>query len=111
MVRAGKALGSGVGSVAQSLLTLFWMLLAAPGWQHFLFSTSKRCLFASFYSNMVWLCSHSRSVCVFYLFNLPSEGRQGTSVVSCNRMVPAGVSHVSPQRLLSDTVIIFLAVL
>lgn len=43
--------------------------------------------------------------CVFCIFfNRPREGRQGTSVVSCNRMVPAGVSHVSPQRLLSDPV-------
>ncbi|XP_040013425.1 SUN domain-containing protein 1 isoform X2 [Xiphias gladius] len=30
VVRAGKALGSGVGTVAQKLLSLFWMLLAAP---------------------------------------------------------------------------------
>ncbi|KAM6966880.1 SUN domain-containing protein 1 isoform 5-T5 [Tautogolabrus adspersus] len=30
VVRAGKALGSGVGSVLQRLLSLFWMLLAAP---------------------------------------------------------------------------------
>ncbi|XP_070838265.1 SUN domain-containing protein 1 isoform X4 [Chaetodon trifascialis] len=30
MVRAGKALGSGAGTVVQRLLSLFWMLLAAP---------------------------------------------------------------------------------
>ncbi|XP_074512816.1 SUN domain-containing protein 1 isoform X9 [Sebastes fasciatus] len=30
VVRAGKALGSGVGTVVQRLLSLFWMLLAAP---------------------------------------------------------------------------------
>uniref|UniRef100_A0A4W6BSS4 Sad1 and UNC84 domain containing 1b n=1 Tax=Lates calcarifer TaxID=8187 RepID=A0A4W6BSS4_LATCA len=30
VVRAGKALGSGVGTVAQKLLSLFWILLAAP---------------------------------------------------------------------------------
>ncbi|GAA6214065.1 SUN domain-containing protein 1 [Lates japonicus] len=30
VVRAGKALGSGAGTVAQKLLSLFWMLLAAP---------------------------------------------------------------------------------
>ncbi|XP_019957397.1 SUN domain-containing protein 1 isoform X7 [Paralichthys olivaceus] len=30
VVRAGKALGSGVGTAAQKLLSLFWMLLAAP---------------------------------------------------------------------------------
>nr|XP_020475536.1 SUN domain-containing protein 1-like isoform X2 [Monopterus albus]XP_020475537.1 SUN domain-containing protein 1-like isoform X2 [Monopterus albus]XP_020475538.1 SUN domain-containing protein 1-like isoform X2 [Monopterus albus] len=30
VVRAGKALGSGVGTVAQKLLSLLWMLLAAP---------------------------------------------------------------------------------
>uniref|UniRef100_A0A3Q1JV22 SUN domain-containing protein n=2 Tax=Anabas testudineus TaxID=64144 RepID=A0A3Q1JV22_ANATE len=30
VVRAGKALGSGVGTVAQRLLSLFWMLLTAP---------------------------------------------------------------------------------
>ncbi|XP_070778706.1 SUN domain-containing protein 1 [Enoplosus armatus] len=30
VVRAGKALGSGAGSVVQRLLSLFWMLLAAP---------------------------------------------------------------------------------
>ena len=30
------------------------------------------------------------------VFNPPREGRQGTCVVSCNRMVPAGVCHVSP---------------
>lgn len=30
VVRAGKAVGSGVGTVAQRLLSLFWMLLAAP---------------------------------------------------------------------------------
>lgn len=38
------------------------------------------------------------------LLNLHSEGRQGTSVVSGNRMVPAGVSHVCLQRLLSHAV-------
>ncbi|KAI3359843.1 hypothetical protein L3Q82_014197, partial [Scortum barcoo] len=32
VVRAGKALGSGAGTVVQRLLSLFWMLLAAPGW-------------------------------------------------------------------------------
>ncbi|XP_062263566.1 SUN domain-containing protein 1 isoform X1 [Platichthys flesus] len=31
VVRAGKALGSGVGTVAQKSLSLFWMLLATPG--------------------------------------------------------------------------------
>ncbi|XP_035510144.1 SUN domain-containing protein 1 isoform X4 [Morone saxatilis] len=30
VVRAGKALGSGAGTVVQGLLSLFWMLLAAP---------------------------------------------------------------------------------
>ncbi|KAL7378582.1 hypothetical protein ABVT39_015937 [Epinephelus coioides] len=30
VVRAGKALGSGVGTVVQRLLSLFWILLAAP---------------------------------------------------------------------------------
>ncbi|XP_068574345.1 SUN domain-containing protein 1 isoform X7 [Cebidichthys violaceus] len=30
VVRAGQALGSGVGTVVQTLLSLFWMLLAAP---------------------------------------------------------------------------------
>ncbi|XP_076607796.1 SUN domain-containing protein 1 isoform X9 [Chaetodon auriga] len=30
VVRAGKALGSGAGTVVQRLLSLFWMLLAAP---------------------------------------------------------------------------------
>ncbi|XP_071329775.1 SUN domain-containing protein 1 isoform X6 [Trachinotus anak] len=30
VVRAGKALGSGAGTMAQKLLSLFWMLLAAP---------------------------------------------------------------------------------
>lgn len=40
----------------------------------------------------------------FVFFFLNSEGRQRTSVVSCNRMVPAGVSHVSAQRLLSNPV-------
>ncbi|KAM6913898.1 SUN domain-containing protein 1 isoform 1-T1 [Lycodopsis pacificus] len=30
VVRAGQALGSGVGAVVQTLLSLFWMLLAAP---------------------------------------------------------------------------------
>lgn len=37
-MRAGKALGSGVGTAAQRVLSLFWMLLAAPGqWLLFLF--------------------------------------------------------------------------
>lgn len=31
VVNAGKALGSGAGSAFQKLLSLFWMLVAAPG--------------------------------------------------------------------------------
>lgn len=41
VLRAGKALGSGAGSVLQRLLSVFWMLLAAPGWLH-------SCFFLSF---------------------------------------------------------------
>lgn len=109
MVRAGKALGSGAATAVQRLLSLFWMLLAAPGWLC-LFSHFRN-MFSFFFA--IWAdCVLILCMCfVFYvyiyiynLFNLPSEGRQGTSVVSCSRMVPAGVSHVSPQRLLSDTV-------
>ena len=101
-VRAGKALASGVGTVAQKSLSLLWILLAAPGLLHFILTYLHLLLF----SRATW--SHHvliPSLNVFKnVFNPPREGRQGTRVVSCNRMVPAGVCHVSPQRLLSDTV-------
>ena len=54
----------------------------------------------SLLGNVVCLCSHPRPM----WFILSSEGRQGTAVVSCYRMVPAGFPHVCPQRVLSDTV-------
>ena len=93
----------GRGSAAEAALTL----LDAPGcsWSVLLFShlwnMRRLCIFLGKYNLIVFSFSVYFFLC---LFNLSSEGRQGTSVVSCNRMVPAGVSHVCPQRLLSDTV-------
>lgn len=39
--------------------------------------------------------------------NISSESKQRFALVPWERMVPAGVSDVSPQRLLSDTVRIY----
>lgn len=106
VVRAGKALGSGAGSALQRLLALFWMLLAAPGWLEHLFLSicCEICIDFKQQDPIVF----SFSVCTHFFpsfyFHLPSEGRQGTSVLSCHRMVPAGVSRVCFQRLLPDTV-------
>lgn len=43
-------------------------------------------------------------MCISLSLNVYSEGSEETSVVSGNRMVPAGVSHVCFQCLLSHTV-------
>ena len=98
VVRSGKVLGCSAMRALQSLLSLFWMFLTGPGWWSR--AVSLQCIFTVLH---VPNCNHAYFL-LSLLLNLCSKGRQGTSVVSGNRMVPAGVSHVCPQCLLSHAV-------
>lgn len=91
VARASRGLGSGVGTVALTLVSLLWMILTAPGWWHF----PRKCI--------VRFSDHFSRPCVSRL-NPSSEGRPGIRVVSCKRLVPAGVAHVCTQCLLSHKV-------
>ena len=91
---AGKALGSGVGTVVrtvvQRLLSVFWMLLAAPGqWQFFYLILLRWCVVsASSFNSLVRLWSHS--LCVCFIFIPSSQWRQAKD--SCGFLQQDGTS-------------------